>query len=25
LLDINGPHRIQLRQTLIDQHEWPGN
>ncbi len=25
VLDINDPHRIELRQTLIDQIEWPGD
>ncbi len=25
VLDINDAHRIELRQTLIDQHEWPGD
>jgi len=24
VLDINDPHRIELRWTLIDQHEWAG-
>jgi HNH endonuclease len=24
VLDMNEPHRVRLRQALIDQHEWPG-
>lgn len=25
VLDINDPHRVQLRQTIVDQGEWPAD
>jgi len=25
VLDINEPHRIELRQALLDHDEWPGD